>query len=163
MLSSFLFVCQNEKIPCDKRFYRYICIDEATWERFLYWYDEHTPANTIDFVKRCVSYYEYKPIEIQTDNGTEFTWNQEKMTKLHPLDNLCLELDIDHHKIRPRTPRILRSKLEELRNKGKQYLERSNKIPMAVLNYKILLEKRHELIISLLVNYNTFISVLHKI
>ena len=173
-------VCQSEKIPCDKRFYQYTCIDEATRERFLYWYDEHTPANTVDFVKRCISYYEYKPIEIQTDNGTEFTWNQEKMTKLHPLDNLCLELDIDHHKIRPRTPRhngkVERShrndnerfynnlkfdSLEGLRNKGKQYLERSNKIPMAVLNYKTPLEKRHELIVSLLVNYNTFISLVN--
>lgn len=171
-------VCQSEKIPCDKRFYQYTCIDEATRERFLYWYDEHTPANTVDFVKRCIAYYEYKPLEIQTDNGTEFTWNQEKMTKLHPLDNLCLELDIDHHKIRPRTPRhngkVERShrndnerfynnlkfdSLEDLRNKGKKYLERSNKIPMAVLNYKTPLEKRDELIISLLVNYNTFISL----
>ena len=51
--------------------------------------------------------------------------------------------------------------LEDLRNKGKQYLERSNKIPMAVLNYKTPLEKRHELIVSLLVNYNTFISLVN--
>ena len=130
-------------------------------ERFLFWYDEHTPANTIDFIKRCIAYYEYKPIEIQTDNGTEFTWNQEKMKVLHPLSKLCLELDIDHHKIRPRTPRhngkVERShrndnerfynnlkfdSLEDLRNKGKKYLERSNKIPMAVLGYKTPLQKR---------------------
>lgn len=66
-------VCQSEKIPCDKRFYQYTCIDEASRERFLFWYDEHTPANTVDFVKRCITYYEYKPLEIQTDNGMEFT------------------------------------------------------------------------------------------
>ena len=31
-------VCQSEKIPCDKRFYQYTCIDEASRERFLLLY-----------------------------------------------------------------------------------------------------------------------------
>ena len=51
--------------------------------------------------------------------------------------------------------------LEDLRIKGKKYLERSNKIPMAVLGYKTPLEKRQELIISLPNNYNTFISLVN--
>ena len=172
--------CHSNKIPKDKKFYQYTCIDEASRERFLFWYDEHTPVNTVDFVKRCISYYGYKTIEIQTDNGTEFTWNQSKMKKLHPLGELCLKLDIDHHKIKPRTPRhngkVERShrndnerfynnlkfdSLEDLRIKGKKYLERTNKIPMAVLGYKTPLEKRQELIISLLNNYNTFISLVN--
>ena len=173
-------ICQSEQIPYDKRFYQYTCIDEASRERFLFWYDYHTPANTVDFVKRCISYYEYKPLEIQTDNGMEFTWNTDKMKKLHPLGELCLKLDINHHKIRPRTPRhngkgershrndnerfynsLIFDSLEDLRNKGKKYLERSNKIPMAVLEYNTPLEKRQELIVSLLVNYNTFISLVN--
>ena len=175
-------LCHSDKIPADKKFYQYTCIDEASRERFLYWYDEHTPANTVDFVKRCICYYGYKPLEIQTDNGMEFTWNQEKMKKLHPLDNLCLKLDIDHHKIRPRTPRhngkVERShrndnerfyntlkfdSLADLREKGKKYLKRSNQIPMAVLGYKTPLEKRQELIFSLPDNYNTFISLVNAI
>ena len=125
----------------------------------------YTPANTVDFVKRCICYYSYKPLEIQTDNGMEFTWNQEKTKKLHPLDNLCLKLDIDHHKIRPRTSRhnvkVERShrndnerfyntlnfdSLNDLREKGKKYLKRFNQIPMAVLDYKTSIEKRQELI-----------------
>lgn len=172
--------CKNKDLPLDKRFYQYTCIDEATRERFLFWYDEHTPANTVDFVKRAISYFEYKPLEIQTDNGTEFTWNQDKMKVLHPLGKLCLELDIDHHKIRPRTPRhngkvershrndnerfyntLTFNSLDDLRIKGKKYLERTNKIPMAVLGYKTPLEKRKELIISLLLNYNTFIPLVN--
>ena len=173
-------ICLSDKVPLDKKYYQYTCIDEAARERFLYWYDEHTPANTVDFVKRCISYFEYKPSEIQTDNGTEFTWNQSKMKKLHPLDDLCLKLDIDHHKIRPRTPRhngkvershrndnerfyntLIINNLEDLREKGKAYLERSNKIPMACLNYLTPLEKRKELIVSLLVQHNTFISLVN--
>ena len=172
--------CVSICVPNEKKYYRDTCIDEASIERVLYWYDEHTPANTVDFVKRCISYYEYKPKEIQTDNGVEFTWNQEKMKVLHPLGKLCLSLDIDHHKIRPRTPRhngkvershrndnerfyntLTINNLNELREKGKKYLERSNKIPMAILEYKTPLEKRHELILSLLINYNTFISLVN--
>jgi len=172
--------CKSKELPEDKRFYQYTCIDEASRERFLFWYDEHSPAKTVDFVKRAISYFEYKPTEIQTDNGTEFTWNKDKMKKLHPLGELCLKLDIDHHKIRPRTPRhngkVERShrndnerfynnltfdSLEDLRRKGKKYLERTNKIPMAVLGYKTPLEKRRELIISLFLNYNTFISLVN--
>ncbi len=65
-------------------------MDEASRERFLYWYDSKTPANTVDFIKRCIIYYEYKPIEIQTDNGQEFTWNSEKMKVLHPMDAFCI-------------------------------------------------------------------------
>ena len=167
--------CKSQLLPCDKRFYQYTCIDEATRERFLYWYDEHTPTNTVDFIKRCISYYGYLPLEIQTDNGLEFSYNKSQIHKLHPLDKLCLELDIDHHKIRPRTPRhngkvershrndnerfynfLTFNSLEELREKGKKYLERSNKIPMATLGYKTPLEKRKELLFWLLLNCNTF-------
>lgn len=172
--------CKSNLLPCDKRFYQYTCIDEASRERFLYWYDEHTPANTVDFVKRCIAYYGYIPIEIQTDNGTEFTWNQSKVHKIHPLDELCYNLNIEHHKIRPRTPRhngkVERShrndnerfynylsfnSLDDLRKQGKKYLERSNKIPMAVLDYKSPIEKRKELLICLLMNYNKFSSLVN--
>jgi len=31
--------------------------------------------NTVDFVKKCVEYYEYKPKTIQTDNGTKLGYN----------------------------------------------------------------------------------------
>jgi hypothetical protein len=55
--------------------------DEASRERFLWWYEESTPTNTVDFVKRCVEYSGYKPKTIQTDNGTEFSYNQAKIKK----------------------------------------------------------------------------------
>ena len=147
--------CKCDNIPDDKRYYQWTCIDEASRERFIYHYEEHTPSNTVDFVKRCFLFYEYKPEEIQTDNGTEFTWNKDKMKKIHPLDQLCIGENIYHHKIRPRTPRhngkVERShrcdnerfynnlkfySLDDLRYQAKLYLKRSNNIPMSVLNYK---------------------------
>ena len=53
------------------------------------------------------------------------------------------------------------SSLNELRKKGQKYLERSNKIPMAVLNYKTPIEKRNELFVSLVANYNFFITLVN--
>ena len=151
-------------LPEDKRFYQYTYIDEATRERYMYWYEEHTPTNTVDFVKRVIKYLGYKPKEIQTDNGIEFTYNQAKIKKVHPLEKLLKELGIKQHKIQPRTPqhngKVERShrndnerfysylkfySLEDLIKQGKAYLKRSNNIPMAVLGYLTPKEKRTEL------------------
>ena len=157
--------CKTKEIAKDKRYYQYTCIDEASRERYLYWYEEHTPTNTVDFVKRCIRYYGYKTKEIQTDNGIEFTYNQAEIKKEHPMNTLLKKLGIKHHKIRPRTPehngKVERShrndnerfyswltfySLEDLRKQGAAYLKRSNRIPMAVLGYLTPKEKRAELI-----------------
>lgn len=125
---------------------------------------EHTPTNTVDFIERCIKYYGYRPKEIQTDNGTEFTYNKSKIKKEHPLDKRLKELEIKHHKIRPRTSehnrKVERShrndnerfysylkfySLEDLRKQGAAYLRRSNRIPMAVLNYLTPIEMRIKL------------------
>ncbi len=147
--------CLTSSIIEDTKLYQYTCIDEASRKRYLYWYDEQSPYSTVDFVKRCIDFYGYKTKEIQTDNGQEFTYNREKIQAIHPLDALCNELNIVHHKIRPRTPRhngkVERShrsdnerfysshsfySLEDLRKQGYEYLKRSNNIPMQVLGFK---------------------------
>ena len=159
--------CKTKNIPNDKNYYQYTCIDEASRERYLYWYEEHTPANTVDFIKRCIEYYGYKPEEIQTDNGTEFTYNKEQIKVIHPMDEYCIKEGIYHYKIRSRTPRhngkVERShrndnerfysfltfySLEDLINQGKRYLKRSNNIPMQVLNYLTPIEMRNKLLNS---------------
>ena len=156
--------CKTKDIPADKNFYQYTCIDEASRERYLYWYEEHSAAYTVDFVKRCIRYYGYKTEEIQTDNGVEFTFNRSDVKREHPMDTLLKEIGIKHHKIRPRTPehngKVERShrndnerfysylkfySLEDLRKQGAAYLKRSNRIPMAVLGYLTPKEKREEL------------------
>ena len=156
--------CKAENMPKDWKFYQYTCIDEASRERFLYWYDEHTPKSTVDFIKRCIEYFGYKPKEIQTDNGLEFTYNRANIKKKHPMAIVLESLEIRHHKIRPRTPehngKVERShrndnerfytflkfhSIEDLRIQGARYLKRSNSIPMAVLGYLTPLEKRRSL------------------
>ena len=120
--------------------------------------------STVDFVQRCIKYYGYKPKTIQTDNGTEFGYNQAKIKKEHPMDTLLKSLGINHYKIRPRTPehngKVERShrndnerfysylkfySFKDLQEQGARYLKRSNNIPMAVLGYLTPKEKRAEL------------------
>ncbi len=157
--------CRAKTISRTSNFFQYTCIDEASRERYIYHYTEQIPANTVDFVKRCIRYFGYKPKEIQTDNGIEFTYFKATVKVIHPLDQLCMELNIYHHRIRPRTPRhngkVERShrndnerfyktltfySLEDLRYQAAHYLKRSNNIPMAVLNYKTPKEQRQLLL-----------------
>lgn len=52
-----------------EKFYQYTVIDEASRERFIYPYEEHSSYSTIDFLKRAMVYFGYMPQIIQTDNG----------------------------------------------------------------------------------------------
>lgn len=145
------------------KFYQYTIIDEASRERFIYPYKEQSTYSTVDFVKRAIVYFGYKPKIIQTDNGQEFTYTM-KTDKVHPLDILCISLDIEHKLIRPRTPRhngkVERShrndqnrfynylkfySYDDLKRQMKAYLNRSNNIPMQVLNWLSPIEKRNKI------------------
>ena len=145
----------------NQKFYQYTIIDEASRERFIYPYKEQSSYSTVDFVKRAIIYFGYKPQIIQTDNGFEFT-HTVKTDKIHPFDILCNSLNIQHKLIKPRTPRhngkVERShrndqqrfyqflkffSYEDLLKQMKSYLKRSNNIPMQVLGWISPLEKRH--------------------
>lgn len=145
------------------KFYQYTIIDEASRERFIYPYKEQSSYSTVDFVKRAIIYFGYKPKIIQTDNGFEFTHHKE--TKIiHPFDLLCASLNIEHKLIRPRTPRhngkVERShrndqnrfynylkfySYDDLKYQMKNYLNRSNNIPMQVLGWLSPIEKRNKI------------------
>lgn len=154
-------VCYSGSMP--QKFYQYTVIDEASRERFIFPYMEQSSYSTIDFLKRAIIYFGYQPSILQTDNGAEFT-HIHKTNRLHPLDILCEQLNINHKRIRPRTPRhngkVERShrndqerfynhlsfySYKDLLIQMKRYLYRSNNIPMQVLGWKSPLEKRHEL------------------
>lgn len=153
--------CYNGSVP--QKFYQYTVIDEASRERFIYPYMEQSGYSTVDFLKRSIKYFGYKPEILQTDNGSEFT-NITKTERKHTLDITCEALNIRHQRIRPRTPRhngkVERShrndqerfynhlafySYDDLKIQIKRYLNRSNNIPMQVLGWKTPLEKRLEL------------------
>lgn len=146
-----------------QKFYQYTVIDEASRERFIYPYQEQSSFSTIDFVKRAISYFGYKPLCIQTDNGQEFT-HLRTDKRIHPMDILCMQLNIQHQLIRPRTPwhngKVERShrndqerfynhlafySYEDLVNQMKSYRIRSNHTPMTVLNWLSPIQMRHKL------------------
>ena len=145
------------------KFYQYTMIDEASRERFIYPYMEQSSFSTIDFVQRAIMYFGYAPEIIQTDNGAEFTYLS-KTKRTHPFDVFCAKYNIVHKLIRPRTPwhngKVERShrndqerfynflsfySYDDLKIQMKRYLNRSNNIPMSVLNWKSPLQKRKEL------------------
>ncbi len=144
-------------------FINILLLIDASRERFIYPYKEHSSYSTVDFIKRAIVYFGYKPKIIQTDNGFEFT-HFKKTDRIHPFDVLCNQLGITHQLIRPRTPRhngkVERShrndnerfyshlsfySYEDLIKQMKSYLKRSNNIPMQVLNYLSPLEQRNKL------------------
>ena len=153
--------CYVGQIP--DKFYQYTVIDEASRERFIYPYKEQSSYSTIDFVKRAIVYFGYKPQIIQTDNGAEFTHTR-KTNKIHPMDVLLKSLNIEHKLIKPRTPRhngkVERShrndqqrfysylnffSYDDLLKQMKAYLKRSNNIPMQSLNWLTPLEVRQKI------------------
>lgn len=95
-------VCYKGSVP--QKFYQYTIIEEASRERFIYPYMEQSSYSTIDFVKRAITYFGYKPLIIQIDNGAEFTYGR-KTSRIHPFDLFCNNININHKLIRPRTPR----------------------------------------------------------
>lgn len=138
-------------------------LEEATRKRFIYAYEENSSFSTIDFAKRAITYFGYAPKTIQTDNGAEFT-HFTKTKRVHPFDVFCLQYNIEHKLIRPRTPwhngKVERShrndqerfynylsfySFTDLREQMKRYLRRSNNIPMAVLGWKSPNQKQAEL------------------
>lgn len=161
----------NANLSDDYRYYQYTIIDEASRERFIYAYKEHSSYSSIDFLYRTICYFGYIPKTIQTDNGMEFAHFKE--TKLvHPFTAECQKLGIEHKTIKPRTPRhngkVERShrndnerfyrwlkfySFEDLQNQMKKYLVRSNNIGMTPLKYKSPVETRNDLISKQMTNY----------
>lgn len=154
--------CYVGEIP--DKFYQYTVIDEASRERFIYPYKEQSSYSTIDFVKRAITYFGYKPETIQTDNGQEFTYTM-KTDRIHPVDIFLNSLNIHHKLIKPRTPRhngkVERShrndqqrfysylkfySYDDLLKQMKAYLKRSNNIPMQSLNWLSPIEMRQKII-----------------
>lgn len=136
------------------KFYQYTVLDEASRERFIFPYMEHSSHSSMDFLQKAIAYFGYTPSIIQTDNGGEFT-HAAKTNRIHPFTLLCRQLGIEHKLIRPRTPRhngkVERShrndqerfynylkfySYDDLLIQMQRYLVRSNNIPMKVLGWK---------------------------
>lgn len=147
----------------NKHLYQWTAIDECTRFRFLYIFEEHTPENSVKFLRMLMKAFPFKIQTVQTDNGTEFTYKYISETEECPFDRALRELGIAHKLIPPRTPwhngKVERSHrndqryfydwetfrtVEEAREKLKQHLSWSNNKPMRTLKNKTPLEMLRE-------------------
>lgn len=150
------FCClRGNALRYGKRLYQWTAIDECTRMRYVYAYEEHTPENTVKFLKRLIKEFPFKIQTIQTDNGTEFTYKFISDKELSPLDKALEGMGIRHVLIPPRTPwhngKVERShrndqryfynwetfrSVEELNEKLKAHLQWSNNKTMRTLGRK---------------------------
>lgn len=148
--------CLKGKVKQDgKHLYQWTAIDECTRYRFVYGFEEHTPENWVKFLKMLQKVYPFKIRVIQTDNGTEFTYEYISEEKPCPFDVALEEAKIAHKLIPVRTPwhngKVERShrndqryfydwekfgSVQELNQKLKEHLHWSNRKTMRTLDRK---------------------------
>ena len=146
-----------------KHLYQWTAIDECTRMRFIYGFEEHTPENSVKFLKMLQKVFPFQIQTVQTDNGTEFTYKYISDTEESPFDKALAAAGIVHKLIPPRTPwhngKVERSHrndqryfydwekfsdVEELNRKLKAHLTWSNRKPMRTLGGKSPLELLRE-------------------
>ena len=146
-----------------KHLYQWTAIDECTRVRFIYGFEEHTPENSVRFLKMLQKVFPFPIRTIQTDNGTEFTYKYISETENCPFDKALEATGILHKLIPPRTPwhngKVERSHrndqryfydwekfsdVKDLNDKLKMHLARSNQKPMRTLDGKSPLELLQE-------------------
>jgi len=88
----------------DKKMYQWTAIDECTRWRFIYGFEEHTPENSVKFLKMLVQRFPFEIQTVQTDNGTEFTYKFISDEVKCPFEEVLGQMGICHKLIKPRTP-----------------------------------------------------------
>lgn len=138
-----------------KRLYQWTAIDECTRYRFVFAFEDHTPENSVKFLKLLQKAFPFKIQVVQTDNGTEFTYKYISDDKRCPFDTALQALRIEHKLIPPRTPwhngKVERShrndqryfynwekfaSVDELNEKLREHLYWSNRKTMRTLGRK---------------------------
>jgi len=79
-----------------RKIYQFTAIDVLSKKRVLEYHLSLSSKNGADFLKSCVENFPFKVMALQTDNGSEF---------LKDFDKLCKRLNIPHYWIYPRTPK----------------------------------------------------------
>ncbi|PIV38520.1 MAG: hypothetical protein COS30_01555 [Candidatus Portnoybacteria bacterium CG02_land_8_20_14_3_00_45_8] len=79
-----------------RKIYQFTAIDVLSKQRILKYYSSLASKNGADFLRHCLTEFPLKIKNIQTDNGSEF---------LKEFDKLCQQKKIPHYFIYPRTPK----------------------------------------------------------
>lgn len=79
-----------------RKIYQFTAIDVLTKQRVLRYYSSLASRNGADFLKNCLTEFPFKIRVVQTDNGSEF---------LKEFNRLCKQKKLPHYFIYPRTPK----------------------------------------------------------
>lgn len=79
-----------------RKLYQFTAIDVLTKQRILKYYPSLASKNGANFLRNCLIEFSFKIKAVQTDNGSEF---------LKEFDKLCQKLKIPHYFIYPRKPK----------------------------------------------------------
>jgi transposase InsO family protein len=146
-----------------KKMYQWTAIDECTRWRFVYGFEEHTPENSVKFLKLLKETFPFEIMVVQTDNGSEFTYKFISDEKKCPFDEELEQLSIIHKLIKPRTPwhngKVERShrmdqryfyeyehfrNIDDFNSKLAEHLNWSNDKPMRIFKMKSPMDKLME-------------------
>ncbi len=151
---------QNMKLRVYSARHGFIDFDLGTRIRYLYIFEEHTPENSVIFLKKFLKRFPFEVECIQTDNGTEFTYKFISDETKCPFEAKLAKLGIEHRLIKPRTPwhngKVERShrmdqryfydweyfrETEEANKKLAEHLKWTNNKPMRIFKGKSPMEK----------------------
>lgn len=128
--------CLRGKVLRDgKHLYQWTGIDECTRMRFVYSFEEHTPENSVKFLKMLIQAFPFKIKTIQTDNGTEFTYKYKLIPPRTPWHNGKVERSHRNDQRYFYDWETFRS-VEELNKKLEKHLVWSNNKTMRTLGNK---------------------------
>lgn len=83
-------------LPGGRKYYQFTAIDVLGKRRVMRVYPSQSSRNGADFLRECVAHFPFLIKKIQTDNGSPFQ---------KEFDKLCKELNLPHYYIHPRTPK----------------------------------------------------------
>ena len=75
------------------RYYQYTAINEASRERFIYFYRAISSYSSVDFLRRMIRHFGYVLRIVQTNYGQEFSYFKET-ERVHPFNRECERLGI---------------------------------------------------------------------
>lgn len=128
-------------------------------------FKEHTPENSVKFLKMFLNSFPFEVMCVQTDNGTEFTYKLLSDETKCPFEAKLEELGIEHRLIKPRTPwhngKVERSyrmdqryfydwenfrETDEANEKLKEHMKWTNNKPMRIFKGKSPMQKLEDYI-----------------
>lgn len=105
-----------------QKFYQYTAIDEYSRFRYLEAFEEHSTYSSAVFLEHLIKAFPFPIKCVQTDNGAEFTKRLLPTKRRTPtlFEARLKQCDIEHHLIRPYTPRH-NGKVERSHRKDNEY------------------------------------------